>query len=105
WGVRVVGGDQVAERQAGIDDRADDRGARGHRGRRRHAQVDAYLVVSERVPELLDDGGGELVEVQLPEDAPGDLTKNGELGDAQQLLSLLTPRLLFQVVGLLRQRA
>src|SRR5262249_26153241 len=93
-----------SERQAVVDDGADDRVERAHGLGRRRAQVDAHLVVAERVAELFADAGGQLFEVELAEDSSGALPEDRQLGHAKRLLGLFAARLFFPVVQLGLQR-
>ncbi len=99
-----VGGDEVPKRDGIVGDRAHDRRAGGDAVGHRLTQVHRDLVVAERVAELCGDRRGELGEVELAENAPGDLTQDRELGDAERLLGLLPPSIFLEPARLGGQR-
>ena len=67
--------------------------------------MDPHLVVAQRGTELLGDGGHQLGEVELAEQAARDFPKDGQLGHPQRLFRLLAPSLLLEVACLAREGA
>src|SRR5499433_574038 len=93
---RPVGDDQVAHDGGVIADGTDD-GALGlHALRQEIAQDHLRLVVAEGLLELHGDACGELGQIELAQNAAGDLAQDGELGHPQGLLRLLAARLFLE---------
>ncbi len=104
-GRRAVGHQEVAEDVALFADGADQAGLARDVGGNLGAEAHGGLVVAQGVLEQLGDGAGELAEVELTEQAAGDLAQDRQLGDPQGLLGVLPAGLLLQAPRLGGQRA